>query len=41
MATDVAAIADLVRLAFATQSVVTGPPPSALEEAPESLTRES
>ena len=39
-AADAAAIADLVRLAFATQSVVTNPLPSALKETPETITRE-
>ena len=38
-AADAAAIADLVRLAFATQSVVTDPLPSALKETAETITR--
>lgn len=39
-AADAATIADLVRLAFATQSVETNPPSSALKETPETITHE-
>jgi GNAT superfamily N-acetyltransferase len=39
-ASDAAIIADLVRLAFSTQSVQTDPPSSALKETPASITRE-
>ena len=39
-AADAATIADLVRLAFSTQSVVTNPLPSALKETAETITRE-
>jgi len=39
-AADAAVIADLVRLAFSTQSVRTNPPSSALKETPASVTRE-
>jgi hypothetical protein len=36
-AADAAVIADLVRLAFSTQSAPTNPPPSALKETPASM----
>jgi ribosomal protein S18 acetylase RimI-like enzyme len=39
-AADAAVIADLVRLAFSTQSVQTNPPSSALKETPATVTRE-
>jgi len=39
-AADAAVIADLVRLAFSTQSAPTNPPSSALRETPASITRE-
>ena len=39
-AADAAVVADLVRLAFATQSVQTNPPSSALKETAETITRE-
>ena len=39
-AADAAVIADLVRLAFSTQSAQTNPPSSALKETPASITRE-
>jgi hypothetical protein len=39
-AADAAVIADLVRLAFSTQSVPTNPPSSALKETPASVMRE-
>ena len=37
---DAGQIADLVRLAFSTQSVETTPPPSALKETPSTIARE-